>query len=95
MYGKERIFHVPNRGFTIRLKSLGPPILRGPNILGVRTICRIFVSNYICILVLVQRSYFYYAKNKLYLVKKNECEGLKGMTMSNNFSWRCESVIVT
>jgi len=36
MYGKERIFHVPNRGFTIRLKRLKPraPDFAGPEYSG-------------------------------------------------------------
>jgi len=48
------------RGFTIRLKRLKPraPILGRPKISGVRTISSIFVSNYICIFVLVQRTFF-------------------------------------
>jgi len=46
------ILHACRRGFTIRLKRLKP---RGPEILGVRTICSISVSDYICSFVLVQR----------------------------------------
>jgi len=48
------------RGFTIRLKRLKPraPDLGGPKISGARTISSTFVSNYICMLVLVQRTFF-------------------------------------
>jgi len=54
------------RGFTIRLKRLEPraPILGGSKILGVRTNSSIFVSNHICIFVLVQRTFSYYAARK-------------------------------
>jgi len=47
----------------IRLKRLKPkaPDFGGPKILGVRTISSTFVSNYICIFVLVQRTFLYYA----------------------------------
>jgi len=38
--------------------SLGPLGFGGPNILGVRTISSIFVSNYIYIFLLVQRTFF-------------------------------------
>jgi len=53
-------------GFTIRLKRLKTraPDFRGPKILRVRTIVSIFVSNCICIFVLVQRTFFYHAANK-------------------------------
>jgi len=47
------------------------------------------------IFVLVQRTFFYNAANKISLVEKNECEGLKGMTKSNIFSWCWALVIVT
>jgi len=55
------------RGFTIRLKrlKLRAPRFRGwPNLLGVSTISSISISIYICILVLVQRTCFYYAASK-------------------------------
>ena len=50
------------RGFTIRLKTLKPraPDFGRPQILGVRTISSIFVSNYICIF-LNSMYVFYYA----------------------------------
>ena len=53
-------------GFAIRLKRLKPRArdLRGSKILGVRTVSSISVSNHICIFVLVQRTFFYYAANK-------------------------------
>ena len=51
---------IVRRGFTTRLQKLKSraPISGGPKILGVRTICNIFVSNYICIFVLVQCTFF-------------------------------------
>ena len=61
---------LPRCGFTIRLRKLEPraPKLGGPEIPGARKISRIFVSNYICIFVLVQCTYFYYAEKKISLV---------------------------
>jgi len=44
--------------------NLGPPILGDPKISRVRTISSIFVSNYICIFVLGQRTFFHYAATK-------------------------------
>ena len=58
---------------TIRLKRLKP---RAPKILGIRTISRTSVSNYICTFVLGQRTFFYDAANKRSL-QKNEREALK------------------
>jgi len=54
------------RGFTIKLKRLMPraPDFGGPKILGIRKISSISISIYICILVLLQRTCFYYAANK-------------------------------
>ena len=43
--------------------SLGPPMAGAPKILRVRIISSISVSNYICIFVLVQRTFFFYAAN--------------------------------
>ena len=59
-------YSLTQAGFTIRLKRLKPraPDFGGPQILGVKTISSISVSNYICIFVLVQRTLFYYAANK-------------------------------
>jgi len=47
-------------GFTIRLKRLKPwaPNFGGPQNFGSRTISSIPVSNYTCIFVLVQRTFF-------------------------------------
>jgi len=63
-WGIEHPMH--RRGFTIRLKRLKPraPIFGGPKILVARKISSIFASNYICIFVLVQRTFSYYALAK-------------------------------
>ena len=63
---------------TIRLKKLKPraPDFWVPKILGARTVSTIAVSNYICIFVLVQRTFLYYAGNKWSLYK-NEREKLE------------------
>jgi len=54
--------HAPNAGADLPLGwkglSLGPPISGSLKILGVRTISSISVSNYICIFVLIQRTFF-------------------------------------
>jgi len=54
------------RAFNIRLKRLKPraPDFGGSKIMGVRTISSNSASNYICIFVLVQRTFFYHAANK-------------------------------
>ena len=72
--------------------GLGPPILEGPKLSGLRTISSIFVSNHICILELVQRMIFYCAANKR-SPWKNERVGLKWMTMSILFLCRWDPVI--
>jgi len=56
----DTVFGDSRRRFTIRLKgsSLPPPISGVPKILGVRTISSIYVSNYICIFVLIQPTLF-------------------------------------
>jgi len=44
--------------------SLGHPILRGSKILAVRTVSSISVSNYMCIFVLLQCMFSYYAASR-------------------------------
>ena len=73
--------------------ALGP-WFRGPQNFGSKEKFHNFCKHYICIFVLVQRTFFYYVANKRSL-KKNEREGLKWMTMSILFLWRWELVIVT
>jgi len=85
----------PTRGFTIRLERLKPraPDFGGaqsfgskPKVLGVRTISSISVSDYICIFVLIQHTFFTMPLAKdLY---KNKSKRLKRMTKSILFSWR-------
>jgi len=58
------------------------------------TISSISVSNYICIFILVQRTFFLLSANKRSL-QKNERKGLKWLTMSILFSWPWELVVVT
>jgi len=70
------------RGLTIRLKKLKrrAPDFRVPKILEAWTISSISVSNYLCIFVLVQWTFSYYAGNKRSLYK-NDREKLKWTTM--------------
>jgi len=54
------------RGFTIRLKRLKPraPDFGGPQNFGSKDNFQHFCKQYICIFVLVQRTFCYYAANK-------------------------------
>jgi len=67
------------RGLTIMLNKLKTraPDFWVPKIWGARTISSMSVSNYICIFVLVQRTFFYYAGNNRSLYKNEREKQLK------------------
>jgi len=59
-------FGSSRRGFTIRLKRLKPraPDFEGPQNFGSKDNFQHFLSNYVCIFLLVQRTFFYCTANK-------------------------------
>jgi len=74
-----KTFSIVHRcGFTIRLKRLKPrtPYFEGTQKFGSKDNFQHFCKHHICIFVLVQRTFFYCAANKISL-QKNEREGLK------------------